>query len=39
MLFVLDSDVINIDEGTVKFEQLHEGKGASKLFTTDGMHK
>ena len=39
MVFVPDSDVINIDEGTVKSKQLHDGKGDSKLSTTDGMHK
>ena len=30
MVFIPDSDVINIDEGTVKSEQFHDGKGASK---------
>ena len=39
MVFIPDSDVINIDDGNVKSEQFHDGKGALKLPTTDGMHK
>ena len=39
MVFILDSDVIKINEGAVKSEQFHDGKGPSKLSATDGIHK
>ena len=39
MVFIPDADVIKIDEGTVKSEKFCDGKGDSKLSTTDGMYK
>ena len=39
MVFIPDSDVIKIDEGAEKSKQFHDGKGESKLFTNDGIHK
>ena len=39
MVFILDDDVINIDECTVKSKGIDDGKGTSKLCTTEGTEK
>ena len=39
MVFIPDDDVINVDECNVKSEGINDGKGSSKLSTTDGTEK